>query len=95
MDLYELDGKAIKSLFDWLQRPPEASLTNSIMLVVEKGTDIGEALKFFEHNRPISLSGSEVAELMKPVQEVLELFQREGLSQDAINEGNKNTVYAN
>ena len=46
-------------------------------MVIEKGNDIIEAVKYFEHNRPISLSGSEVAQ--KPVQEVLELF-REGSS---------------
>lgn len=55
-------------------------------------TDVGEALKFFDLNRPISASGSELAELMKPVHEVLELFK-----DDANPSGvaGSNYIYAN
>ena len=70
----------------------EAQLSHFIILVVEKMTDVGEALKFFDLNRPISASGSELAELMKPVHEVLELFK-----DDANPSGvaGSNYIYAN
>ena len=77
MLIYDLEGQIIHSIIEWLQRPLEAQLSQFIILAVEKNTDIGEALKFFDLNRPISASGSELAELMKPVQEVLELFKDE------------------
>ena len=75
MLICDLEGQVIHSIIDWLQKPLEAHLSHYIILVVEKGKDIGEALKFFDLNRPFSASGSELAELMKPVQEVLELFK--------------------
>ena len=71
----DLEGQVIHSIIDWLQKPLEAQLSHFIILVVEKSKDIGEALKFFDLNRPLSVSGSELAELMKPVQEVLALFK--------------------
>lgn len=89
LELYELDGQPIKSILDWLQKPTDSNLIVNIALVVQKDTDITEAVKYFEHNRPISLSGSEVAQ--KPVQEVLALFNETSSHK----ENNRNTVYAN
>ena len=88
----DLEGQVIHSIIDWLQKPLEAHLSHYIILVVEKGKDIGEALKFFDLNRPFSASGSELAELMKPVQEVLELFKDNDQNQSGTA---SNYIYAN
>ena len=65
--MFDLEGKMINSIIDWLQRPLEAQLSNFIILIIEKNINVANALKYFDSHRPISGTDSELAELMKPV----------------------------
>jgi len=75
LQLFDLKGLAVESILDWMQRPEEAQLADFTLLCKEQTTSVREALKYFARQNLMAENSSELEDILRPIQEVLDCMR--------------------